>query len=247
SSAQVCSSNTFCRILMKIGKMNAEPESQPLHSEALTRKKLLHQISSDIEESLTRQKLLRQASVDISESLEGYYKQRRPSITILPPLDSLPESGSPPSPSDETVHRPSFNYGSNDRRKSISAESIREPPSPFLDIDNKVELYKQLEELASKQPALGKNILRDARSYPFFCKHCEWETDSKVKSTPKTIAWATGTVIACMGCFCGCCCLPMAFDPCFDVTHSCPDCGQVAGPPPARYTETDTTWDWPPI
>ncbi|CAL4068280.1 unnamed protein product, partial [Meganyctiphanes norvegica] len=144
------------------------------------------------------------------------------------------------SPSLRDTPRSSFDF---QRTASISdTSSMKELPPPFLDNDDPEELIKQLRLLGNLVPDPGRNMLGDARSYPFFCSECGCEAESKVQNWPKPIAWIISSIFVLSGCICGCCLLPFMFDPCLYNIHTCRDCGTLAHPPPRNFKGNDSRW-----
>jgi hypothetical protein len=67
------------------------------------------------------------------------------------------------------------------------------------------------------------------RSTHMVCPHCHAEILTATKTTPGLIAYISGTLIAVLGCFWGCCLIPCCFDECMDVHHTCPNCKAFLG------------------
>ncbi|XP_037086489.1 LITAF domain-containing protein-like [Pollicipes pollicipes] len=61
------------------------------------------------------------------------------------------------------------------------------------------------------------------------CPHCHAEIESSVKTSPSTMAWISGGLIALFGCWMGCCLIPCCIDDCMDKEHSCPNCKAFLG------------------
>ncbi|KAF0309044.1 Lipopolysaccharide-induced tumor necrosis factor-alpha factor [Amphibalanus amphitrite] len=61
------------------------------------------------------------------------------------------------------------------------------------------------------------------------CPHCHAEIESTVKTSPSTMAWLSGALIALFGCWMGCCLIPCCMDECMDKEHSCPNCKAFLG------------------
>lgn len=73
--------------------------------------------------------------------------------------------------------------------------------------------------LVPEQPA-------DPRSKIFNCETCQKNVTSKVSTTPKPLAWATGIFLCLIGCDLGCCLIPCCIEDCMYTNHSCPECRQ---------------------
>ncbi|ODM99623.1 Lipopolysaccharide-induced tumor necrosis factor-alpha factor [Orchesella cincta] len=67
------------------------------------------------------------------------------------------------------------------------------------------------------------------RATHMVCPHCYAEIETSTKTTPGLIAYISGTVIALLGCFWGCCLIPCCVESCMDVHHNCPNCKAFLG------------------
>lgn len=65
---------------------------------------------------------------------------------------------------------------------------------------------------------------------PISCGHCgAANVQSKVKYENGVFTWLSAGFLCFLGCWCGCCCIPLAMDDFKDAEHYCPGCGKMVG------------------
>ncbi|KAI6175444.1 Lipopolysaccharide-induced tumor necrosis factor-alpha factor-like protein [Aphelenchoides bicaudatus] len=61
------------------------------------------------------------------------------------------------------------------------------------------------------------------------CPHCHADIQTTVSYKKGTLAWILCLVLFLVGCWCGCCLIPLYNEGCLDVEHSCPNCHACLG------------------
>ncbi len=61
------------------------------------------------------------------------------------------------------------------------------------------------------------------------CPNCRAGVITVTTRSPSVMAWVACLLLACLGCFCGCCLLPLIMDNCQEVQHYCPRCNAFCG------------------
>merc|ERR1712211_12726 len=67
------------------------------------------------------------------------------------------------------------------------------------------------------------------------CRNCGNNITTSVHTETGVIAWITAGVCCALGCWLGCCCIPLCMDSMKDATHQCPNCNAVVGRFKAKF------------
>merc|ERR1712055_359311 len=72
-------------------------------------------------------------------------------------------------------------------------------------------------------PSFGRDPVRTT------CSNCRHEVTSKITEEPGVIAYVAAGIICLVGCWCGCCLIPLNMDSMKEVIHTCPNCNAKMG------------------
>ncbi|XP_014662288.1 PREDICTED: lipopolysaccharide-induced tumor necrosis factor-alpha factor homolog [Priapulus caudatus] len=67
------------------------------------------------------------------------------------------------------------------------------------------------------------------RSTPVQCPHCQQHVNTVCEYETGMFAWLIVGVLCLVGCWLGCCLIPLCIDDCKDVRHTCPNCRNNIG------------------
>jgi len=59
------------------------------------------------------------------------------------------------------------------------------------------------------------------------CPFCQQQVMTRVRYEPGGLTWLAAGGIALMGCWLGCCLIPLCIDECKDAVHECPNCNKI--------------------
>ncbi len=61
------------------------------------------------------------------------------------------------------------------------------------------------------------------------CPNCKNNIITTTKDSPSVMAWVLCVLIVFVGCWCGCCLIPLCIQDCQTVQHYCPECNAFVG------------------
>lgn len=128
-------------------------------------------------------------------------------VYMPPPAESYPELHAP---SSSSYNPPSSYY-------SVPHSEQNRP--------NQMPVYPYPAYNAQGEPI--NNWARESQRA--YCQDCHAEVDTNVTPEPGVGTYAICTVIACAGCWYGCCLIPFCVNEFKDKVHRCPKCNKVIG------------------
>ncbi|KNC75334.1 hypothetical protein SARC_12136 [Sphaeroforma arctica JP610] len=105
---------------------------------------------------------------------------------------------------------------SNEKKPQYNYQNAATTPPPG---------YPQGPQYISQQPnSVVLSTKPGFKSQLLFCPSCQTNVTSDTEFENGAFAWGSAFCCCILGCWLGCCCIPLVVDNCKDVTHSCPNC-----------------------